>query len=519
MPSIQDPSASLLTDPVKMLSLCWPDVRIYSKQRDILYSVRDNDETIVVAGNMLGKDFITGYIAIWWLCSRSPARVITSSSGQTQLESVLWGEMRRFIQTSKYPLPIDYTHLLIRQKKKDGSVDPRSYLKGIVTNTVENLQGHHLERGPNGEPRALGIFDEASSIEDNYYNAMDTWAHRKLLIGNPLPCSNVFFHGVEAGDLKAPNPLPNGRDRYYRKVIRIKAEDSPNVKQGKQILPGVIDKDLYEKRRATWDIVRQTISLDGCFYKGAEILLYPPEWLNRAETRAAELNELEAKGEFKRHLTRSMGVDSGEGVANTVWTISDRFGIVIQISMKTLDTSIITGKTIALCREYNVSAQDVYFDAGGGGKQHADQLRAQGFNVKTIAFGEAATPPEVKPAGLMTSTPEKKEDRELRYVYKNRRAEMYGMVRFKLLDPIANPIGFGIPLQYQELRRQLSPLPLLYDGEGRIYLPPKNKKPGSTVKEKSITEILGCSPDEADSFVLSVFGVLQKKTARILSSF
>lgn len=38
-------------DPVRFLNFGWPKVRIYDRQRDILYSVRDNDETVVVAGN------------------------------------------------------------------------------------------------------------------------------------------------------------------------------------------------------------------------------------------------------------------------------------------------------------------------------------------------------------------------------------------------------------------------------------------------------------------------------------
>lgn len=41
-------------DPFRLIGLLWPDLRLYSKQRDILRSVRDNDETFVVAGNMLG---------------------------------------------------------------------------------------------------------------------------------------------------------------------------------------------------------------------------------------------------------------------------------------------------------------------------------------------------------------------------------------------------------------------------------------------------------------------------------
>jgi hypothetical protein len=41
-------------DPVKFGKYLWPHVTFYGKQKDILYSIQDNKETIVTAGNMLG---------------------------------------------------------------------------------------------------------------------------------------------------------------------------------------------------------------------------------------------------------------------------------------------------------------------------------------------------------------------------------------------------------------------------------------------------------------------------------
>lgn len=204
--------SDLLNDPLKFVQLCWPDLRLYDKQAEIMESVRDNDETIVPAGNMLGKDFIAGLIVLWFFCSRSPCRIVTSSSGQAQLKSVLWGEIRNFARTSRYPLPIVINSMDLYQLKPDGTQVEKSYVKGIVTNEPENLQGHHLSTeqlltghggigGSRRFPRTLAIFDEASSIEDKYYDAVDTWAHRKLIIGNPLPCANIFYRTVKAGDI------------------------------------------------------------------------------------------------------------------------------------------------------------------------------------------------------------------------------------------------------------------------------------------------------------------------------
>lgn len=515
MPDLDD-LTEILSDPIRFTSLCFPHIKLYDKQVELLRSVQINDETVVPAGNDLGKDFTAGLCAIWFLCSRSPCRVVTLSSGQTQLKSVLWGEIANFIRTSEYPLPLEINDLWIRQRLPDGSLEPKSYLRGIVTVDPENLQGHHLPWGKNQTPRTLAILDEASGIDTVYYNAVDTWTHRKLIIGNPLPCENFFKAAVKGGDVKAEH---NGH--YHRKIIRIQATDSPNVRfaeleisQGKEpsykeLVPGVLNYREYQKRLKLWDKIRQCIGLRGQFYEGSEVLLYPPEWLDRAEQVAAQLLGVPRQGK------RTMGVDTAEGGDSTVWTVIDMLGILHQLSLKTTDTAEIPGQTIQLMRQFRVKAEDVLFDRGGGGKQHVDQLRKAGHHVRSVAFGEAATTPIQKSSTSFVPAVKWQDDKETKYVYKNRRAEMFGMIRFLLLDPNTNPQGFGIPAELTELRRQLSPIPLKFDGEGRLYLPPKNKKNPDS-HEVTLIDILGCSPDEADSLSLAVFGLFTKPTTRTL---
>lgn len=499
---------AIFDDPIKFIRMCWPDVQLYDKQVEILRSVASNDETIVPAGNQLGKDFVAGLCALWFFCTRSPCRVITSSSGHGQLESVLWGEIRRFVNTSRYKLPIHMNHLLIRQVDQYGVVEPMSYLRGIVTNEEENLQGHHLNR-EGSIPRTLAIFDEASSIENRFYSAADTWAHRKLVIGNPLPCENFFKRFSKEGDVTTERDPK----QYYRRVIRIRADDSPNVRLAEAqiakgleptyetLIPGVIDYSLYQKRRKMWDPMDQCIKLDAEFYEGTEILLFPPVWLNAAVTRAALLSRTNAY-----RTAVAMGVDTAEGGDSTVWTVTDHLGILRQISYKTHDTYDIPGQTIQLIKEYHLDPRNVLFDRGGGGREHADLLRRRGYDVRTVAFGESVTPPD-KPPGLRRNREDRRDIIEDRYVYKNRRAQMYGLLH-NLLDPSYNPMGFGIPAEFSELRRQLRPIPKKYDDEGRLFLLSKRKKPGS--KQLSLTDVIGCSPDEADSTVLAVYGMLMK---------
>ncbi len=197
-------------DPLKLGRELWPDVRFYSKQQEIIYSVWDNDETFVPAGNMLGKDFVAGFITLAFFLTRSPCRVVTTSADYAQLESVLWGEIRRFILTSKYPLekekngPLVVNHLHLRKwdtvKKAPCGI---SYVIGRVASKGEGMLGHHVAETGDGIPRTLFIADEASGVEDVAYERADTWAKRKLIIGNPYPCTNFFYRGCRDGDLLA----------------------------------------------------------------------------------------------------------------------------------------------------------------------------------------------------------------------------------------------------------------------------------------------------------------------------
>ena len=201
-------------DPLRMASILWPHITFYREQKEIIYSVRDNDETFVSAGNMLGKDFVSAFIVLWFFLSRHPVRIVSTSVDATQLEGVLWGEIRRFIQESRRgdklnvldssnggPLLVNHMHL--RKVMPNGAVDGLSYLIGRVAAKGEGMLGHHIAKTGDGIPRTLFLADEASGVDNESYNRADTWAERKLIIGNPYPCENFFKHGVKGGDLVA----------------------------------------------------------------------------------------------------------------------------------------------------------------------------------------------------------------------------------------------------------------------------------------------------------------------------
>jgi hypothetical protein len=181
------------------------------------------------------------------------------------------------------------------------------------------------------------------------------------------------------------------------------------------------------------------------------------------------------------------------GRDKTVWTVVDQWGVIEQIVMDTPNTMEIPGRTIGLMRQYNVSAQRVAFDAGGGGKQIADRLREQGYYVRDVGFGER---PDAKQA------------------YRNRRAEMYGKLR-EFLNPDREEGVFALPPCCHQLRQELGVLPRQDDSEGRMFLPPKNHSTADPHQGPSLRQLLGDrSPDRADSLVLAVWVLAKCRNAR-----
>lgn len=337
-------------------------------------------------------------------------------------------------------------------------------------------------------------------------------------------------------------------DYFYRKVISIPATKTPNVAyalsqkrrgikpDGKVLVPGILTYDDYCHRLATWDQVRISAGILAKFYEGSGVLLYPPEWLDRAEAIHAKY----PKGEVR--IAQAIGVDSAEGGDSTALVAVDKKGVIEIRSVKTPDTNVIAGEVLSFAMRWGLlgerrvmvggrlNLQSVVFDRGGGGKQIADQLRGMGYDCRTVAFNEAIGLP-IKHRDERVQYKEKKEVQEERSIYKDRKAQMYGDLH-DLLRPTFTEagedtmVGFAIPancmgnaqIADSELRHQMAPIPMTYDDRQKMYILPKRKKgtvdplnlEGNQSGDKTLVELIGHSPDELDALVLACFGMLHK---------
>lgn len=198
-------------DPIRFSQTLWPGVHFYDKQIETIYSVWNNDETIVPAGNMLGKDFVAGRLILLFFLTRYPCRIVTTSAKDDHLR-VLWGEMLQAVQESAFPLeatkggPLILTHREIKRIYK-GQLSKICYIKGMVAghDSIASMQGHHVANRGDGIFRTLFVSDESSSVEDEYYKMARTWANSMLIFGNTWPCANYFYRAIE-GDPATGDP-------------------------------------------------------------------------------------------------------------------------------------------------------------------------------------------------------------------------------------------------------------------------------------------------------------------------
>ena len=162
-----------------------------------------------------------------------------------------------------------------------------------------------------------------------------------------------------------------------------------------------------------------------------------------------------------------MGIDlAGLGSDSNVITVSSSYRIEEQVSVRVANTFELTDRVENMCRKYKI--QCVYIDITGSTSCGLlDMLKAKGLNAVGINFAQ-------KPFS----------DR-----YANARCEMY--------VELSNAIKSGMFIDSDDIKTQLSYTTINVNPSGKFQL----------IKKESIKELIGHSPDEADSLALSIYAM------------
>jgi len=189
----ENPWAQYEKDPVGFIEKGLGET-LWSKQREILVSLRDNKRTAVPACHAPGKSFIAARAVAWWVSSHPPgtAQVVTTATTFRQVRNILWNEVRKV--ATKHNLPGEV--MSVEWQLAGGIV---AYGLSSGANNEASIQGIHA-------PHLLVVVDEAGGIPTSTGQALEalmTGDHTRLLaIGNPSTDSDsTWFERICHSDL------------------------------------------------------------------------------------------------------------------------------------------------------------------------------------------------------------------------------------------------------------------------------------------------------------------------------
>lgn len=217
------------SNPISFFRFQWPKETTWPKQHDICKSIIKHKRTYVPACHSSSKTHTSARIAIWWLSCFKDSIVITTAPTFTQVEMILWGNMRAAYNSARSQL--EGTMLPSSPMWK---ISDNHYGLGLSVKEPDRFQGFHTPSG-----KALIIIDEGSGVPDSIYEATNALLtsdnSRLLVIGNPLRVNGSFYNAIKKGG---------------DNVIKISGYEA--VKYSKDI-PGLISQQYLDEQKALFD--------------------------------------------------------------------------------------------------------------------------------------------------------------------------------------------------------------------------------------------------------------------------
>lgn len=334
-------------DPLLWAGTRFPNRFLWSKQREILASVRDNRRTAVQACHGPGKSYIAALVASWWIDAYPPGEALVVSTAPTaaQVGAILWHEIRRAHREGGLPGRIGLDNV---------------WRVGDVMVGVGRKPADHDEHGFQGlhRRRVLVIADEACGITQQLWTAFESVTTndecRILAIGNPDDPASEFANVCKPG---------SGWN-----VLRVSAFDTPNL-TGETVPDDLrkllVSADWVEDKKKRWgeSSPRYQSKVLGLFPEVSEDTLISPRLIADAQERTLEAGS---------PVTVSVDV-ARYGSDYTVIGVAAGSVFRVAASLPSTSTTETTGRTLMTARDHPDSV--IVVDGAGVGGGVVDGLR------------------------------------------------------------------------------------------------------------------------------------------------
>ncbi len=455
----------------------------WSKQVEIINSVRDHRRTAVHSCHGSGKSFSAARITAWWIETHpiGQAFVVTSAPTAPQVKAILWREIGRTHSENKligrtnqteWHVITDAGHEeLVAFGRKPSAINPTAF------------QGIHARY-------VLVIFDEACGIPVELWDAADSLISnaesRFLCIGNPDDPRSEFAEVCSKGS--------------DWNVIRINVFDTPNFTD--EYVPDrvrylLISPTWEQEKAKKWGVnsAMYTSKLLGLFPDIQEDGLIPIKWIKEAQERS-----IPPSG------SQELGVDVGGGGDRSV-TCARRGGHARIVRRDNDPSTMVTaGNLLADLREdffpnaherTNTNETIAKVDEIGIGRGVVDRayevlvpnaieaIEYEGCAVRGINVGKKAID---DPNDILKRKMGDKEVILESELFANIRAQAYWALRMHFEHGTID-----IDPDDQELEAQLADIKFKRSSNGRILIESKEH-----MRNRGVS-----SPDEADALMLS----------------
>jgi hypothetical protein len=428
---------------------------LWSMQRTILESVRDNRRTAVHASHSVGKSYVAAMAACWWIDSHAPGEAFVLSSAPTaaQVRAVLWRTINRIHAKAELPGRMNQVEWVL--PTGSDSEELVAIGRKPSEHSEAAFQGVHARY-------VLVILDEASGVPEPLWTAAESIASNKnariLCIGNPDLTSGPF------ADACKPSSPFNVLHVGYQHSPAMTGEDVPQ-----HVLEELISPEWVEDRRQAW-------GEDSALFQAKCLGEFPSAsadpWRVVPEQNAAQCRYIEPA--YNPDAVRIGGIDVGGGGDRTV--LVERVGSAVRRieSFADADPMKTVGRLANLVEEWNL--EKVRIDVAGIGWGVAGRLRevlkerGSKCTVKGLNFASKSTQPK-------------------RFL--NLRAEAWWNGR----ELSRNELWSLANLDDDAIGELTTPRYEIVDSSGKIKIEKKDE----------VRERLGRSPDIADALLLAFY--------------
>lgn len=297
----------------------------WSGQIKILEGVRDHKRVAVRSGHKVSKSHSAAILALWFVCCWPDARVVMSSTTARQVDAILWLEVSKLIARGgrcleckaeyqglldsgvhqldadeRLPKPCPHSSMILQHGDEFG----RMAKTGLKTADFRSITGFTAKQaegvaGISGK-NLLYIVDESSGVPDAIFEAIEgnrAGGARIVLFSNPTKTDGEFYEAFH-----------KKKELYH--CIQISSEETPNVIEGRVVIPGLAEREWVEEKKIEWgeNSPQYKVRVKGEFPYGEDGRIFTIDAIVKAEKL---WHEVEAEGRL--HIGFDPSGEAGTG--------------------------------------------------------------------------------------------------------------------------------------------------------------------------------------------------------------